>query len=140
MPDIYTLVIKSKDRVSGATNDYVVDVGHFFNHITQYAKFQGTLKEAMIHRTGGISQGYLEVQVDWSLPFQYETNNDGLPSVAMIGKSQTNTASLYTSSRNFTFMRPYGSQMRVRIVRYDTEADATNLGEHCLVFEITPFE
>ena len=140
MPDTYTLVIKSKDRVSGDANDYVINVGNFFNNITQYEKFVGTLKEAIIHKAAGVGQGYLEVQVDWSLPFQYETNNSGLPSVGMVGQTQANTASLYTSGRNFIFMRPHGSHMRIKMVRYDTEDDAAGLSDHCLVFEITPLE
>lgn len=135
--ELYTLVIKSQDRISGSTDDYQVDVGHFFNNLPQQDQFLGNVKECIVHRSP-YSQGYLEVKCDLHLPYQYETNNTGLPSIAMIGKVQSNTGSLFTDRRRFIFTKPTGSHLRIKLTTYDTEDDATNIGEHCLVLEITP--
>ena len=136
----YTLVIRSSKRSYGATNDFHIDCGQFFQNFNGRTLNGKLVSWVFPNDTGDDSNTTdksLQIKVDLHLPHQTDTDNEGMQTIAVLSNNDKSIRSIQ-QGHDFTCVVPNGNVLHFRIENASSEALAEDVEENILVLQFTP--
>ena len=139
----YTLVLRSSKRKYGTTTDYHIDCGEFFQNFNgRYLNGQLVSWLFPDDTTDNTNTADLSLQVkaDLQLPYQTDTDNRGLNTIAVLPNNAGTDNCIFTTvpAHQFTCIIPNGNMLHIRIENASSEALGEDIEEHVLVLEFSP--